>query len=110
MHASENDNDEQTNCDNHEYNTIDGLYDENIGDEEDHFFYEYIKIHDNTNIEQTFTTSYLLQLEAEYFTSNSMKTNYVIDACDLLSSMHTFKDFTNEYVIETSPFGFSNSS
>jgi hypothetical protein len=26
-----------------------------------------------------------------------MKTNYVIDACDLLSSMHTSKDFTTEY-------------
>jgi hypothetical protein len=39
-----------------------------------------------------------------------MKTNYVIDACDLLSSMHTSKDFTTEYEKETNPFGFSNSS
>jgi hypothetical protein len=110
MHASENDNNEQTNCDKHEYSTMDGLYDENIEDEEDHIFYEPIEIHDNTNIEQTFTTSSLLQLEAKYFTFNSMKTNYVIDACDLLSSMHTSKDFTNKYEKETNPFGFSNSS
>jgi hypothetical protein len=39
-----------------------------------------------------------------------MKTNYVIEACDLLSSMHTSKDFTTEYEKETNPFGFSNSS
>jgi hypothetical protein len=110
MRASENDNNEQTNCDKHEHSTMDGLYDENIGDEEDHIFDEPIEIHDNTNIEQTFTTSSLLQLEAEYFTANSMKTNYVIDACDLLNSMHTSKDITNEYEKETNPFGFLNSS
>jgi hypothetical protein len=39
-----------------------------------------------------------------------MKTNYVIDACDVLSSMHTSKDFTYEYEKENNPFGFSNSS
>jgi hypothetical protein len=59
-------NQEQTNCDKHEHSTMDGLHDENIGDEEDHIFYEPIEIHDNTNIEQTFTTSSFLRLEAKY--------------------------------------------
>ena len=46
MQAFKNDNNEQTNCDKHEYSTIDGLYDENVVDEKNHIFDDSIEIHD----------------------------------------------------------------
>jgi hypothetical protein len=67
--------------------------------EQDHIFGEPIEIHDNTNIEQTSTISSLLQLEAKYFKCDSTKTNFVINACDLLSSLLKSQDCTNEYEI-----------
>ena len=42
-------------------------------------------------MEQTFTTTILLQLEVEYFTCNSMVINYTTSAYNLLGSM----DFQN---------------
>jgi hypothetical protein len=99
MRAFKNDYNEQTNCDKHEYSTMDGLYNENIGDEDDHIFNESIGIHNNTNIKQTFFCILSFTMEAKYFTCNSMKTNYVINACVLLSSMHISKDSTYEHGI-----------
>jgi hypothetical protein len=78
MRAYEVDNNEHTNCHKYEHSKIDGLCDENVVDEQDHIFDELIKIHNNINIEQTCTTSSYLQLEAQYFTCNAIKTNYVI--------------------------------
>jgi hypothetical protein len=64
------------------------LYDENVVDEKDHIFYEPFEIHENTNIKLAFTTSSFLQLKVEYCICNSMKTKYVVNACDLLGPMH----------------------
>jgi hypothetical protein len=36
-----------------------------------------------------------------------MNINYVIDAYDLLGSMHSFQKFISIYEIQTSPLGFS---
>ena len=110
MQASENDTNEQTNHNKCEYDTINGLYDENITDELNHIFYEPIEIHENTEIEETFTTFVLLQLEVEYFTCNSMKTNYTTNVCNLLGSMHDSKSFNATCETQLSPFGFSTNS
>jgi hypothetical protein len=110
MQASENDTNKQTDRNKCEYDAINGLYDENVTDEQDHIFNEPIEIHENTKMEETFTTFILLQLEAEYFTCNSMKTNYTTNVCNLLGSMHDSKSFNANYETQLSPFGFSTNS
>jgi hypothetical protein len=86
------------------------LYDENVPNKQDHIFNEPIEIHYNTKMEEKFTTSFLLQLEVEYFTCNLMKTNYTTNFCNLLGPMHDSKKINTTCETQLSPFGFSTNS
>ena len=85
IRASENDNNEQKDCSPCEDNAINFLFDENVTNEQKQIHNVSFEIYEDVDVEKNYNTLSLLQLELEYLTCSSIKTNYVLKVSNLLN-------------------------